>query len=74
LSSESSGESPRYRLETLSKEWSKSGGHVGRTDAASCIVTRCRAMAFVALRTRTGPRPVCLKHFERLDAVGVLVA
>jgi hypothetical protein len=74
MSTESRDESTRYRLDTLSKEWSKSGGRLSRTAAASCVVSHCRAMAFVSLRTRTGPRPVCLKHYERLDAVGVLVA
>lgn len=74
MSTESKGETARYGLETLALEWSKAGNRLSRTAAASCVVKRCRAMAFVGLRTKTGRRPVCLKHFELLNKVGALVA
>jgi hypothetical protein len=72
LSIELGSANKRYLLETLSQEWTKGGGRVNATVAASCVVTECTGMAFVGLLTVKGAKPVCLKHYEQLD--GVLVA
>jgi hypothetical protein len=69
LNIETGSPEANFRLEGLSEEWAKGGGRVTPTVAASCIVTHCRGMAFVALMTTKGPKPVCLKHYERLDKV-----
>ena len=29
-----------------------------------CVIEGCAGMAYVGLRTETGPRPVCLKHYD----------
>lgn len=59
--------SERYRLDELSLAWSEAGGQVGQTNAAACVVRRCRSMAFVGLKTEQGARAVCLKHYESLQ-------
>jgi hypothetical protein len=54
-------------LDGLLLEWSKGGSHVGPTHAARCVVRGCRFMAYVALKTDTVKKDVCLKHFELLN-------
>jgi hypothetical protein len=38
------------------------------TDGLSgvCTISGCRTMPFVSLRTASGRRPLCLRHFEKL--------
>lgn len=60
----------RYRLDELSQAWTASGARVHRTVAGACVVSLCRTMAFVGLRTGEGTRAVCLRHFELLESAG----
>jgi hypothetical protein len=64
----------RFRLDELTEAWATSGGRLHSTDAGACVVSHCRSMAFVGLKTDKGARPVCLRHFEMLQAAAVPAA
>lgn len=51
----------------LRDEWAAARFQLN-TEAMSgiCSVSGCRTMPFVALKTNTGRRPLCLRHFELL--------
>ncbi len=51
----------------LSKEWSSAGRKLGQPGTHSCVVGNCRSLAFVALRTGTGSKTVCFRHYTLLD-------
>jgi len=68
MSTTPGGTRGRYRLDELSTAWATSGGRLHRTDAGACVVSHCRSMAFVGLKTGQGTRPVCLRHFEILES------
>ena len=61
-------------LAGLLVEWSKAGRRLTRTTAGRCVVPGCSFMAFVALKTESFDRPVCLKHHELLDESNALIA
>ena len=69
-----SGSRRRFRLDELSEAWMTSGAKLHRTDAGACVVSHCRSMAFVGLKTEQGTRPVCLRHFEVLQSAAVPAA
>lgn len=56
-----------YPLAALAAEWSRAGRRLGHASTARCVVVGCYSMAFVALRTGAGNRPVCFRHYGLLD-------
>jgi hypothetical protein len=58
-----------YPLDALSTDWSKAGRRLGQASSAGCVVRGCNSMAFVALKTGTGNRAVCFRHYTQIDEV-----
>jgi hypothetical protein len=59
------------RLEDLAGSWKEAGSQLSfdvSQNYGRCAVEGCNIMAFVGLRTQRGPRPVCLNHYQVLDA------
>jgi hypothetical protein len=56
-----------YAFNLLSKEWSLAGRKLGQPGTQACVMEGCGSMAFVGLRTGTGPKPVCFRHYTQLD-------
>jgi len=54
-------------LTKLRNQWTGARSQL-ETDVlgGACSMPGCRTMPFVTLRTKTGRRPLCLRHFERL--------
>ena len=54
-------------LNSLRDEWTAARRQLD-TEAMSsaCTMPGCRTMPFVSLKTSTGRRPLCLRHFEKL--------
>lgn len=57
--------SPQFDL--LSKQWSQSGRKLGQPATYGCVMDGCLSLAFVGLRTSTGSKPVCFRHFTLFD-------
>ena len=54
-------------MDKLRHEWSNAGRDLETGSlAGTCTIPGCRTMPFVTLRTETGRRPLCLRHFEVL--------
>jgi hypothetical protein len=68
------GNRKRFKVEELFDVWAAGGGKLARTDAGACVVSHCRGMAFVGLRTEQGSRAVCLSHYEELKKAGLPAA
>lgn len=54
-------------LERLRDQWTAAGSRL-ETGAltGTCSIEGCRTMPFVTVRTATGRRALCLRHFERM--------
>jgi len=70
ISTTPGGARGRYKLDELSQAWTASGAKLHRTVAGACVVSLCRSMAFVGLRTGEGTQAVCLRHYELLESAG----
>ena len=54
-------------LHQLRDEWAAARRQlVPSVLSGACSISGCRTMPFVALKTATGRRPLCLRHFEKL--------
>ena len=54
-------------LYRLRDEWAASRHQLDASILGGvCTVPGCRTMPFVSLKTSSGPRPLCLRHFEKL--------
>jgi hypothetical protein len=55
-------------LYLLREEWAAARSQLDPSPSLSgaCTISGCRTMPFVALKTNTGRRALCLRHFERL--------
>ena len=56
-----------YGLGVLSKAWTIAGRRLGQAGTHGCVVDECRSLAYVALKTAAGNRPVCFRHYSLLD-------
>jgi len=66
--------SNRYGIEELSMAWKNFGAELSfdlSVNYGLCVVKDCAGMSFVGLRTKDGPRPVCLKHYDEMVWVRV---
>lgn len=65
--------SPPYDLKELELAWKSFGSQPSfdlSVNYGLCVVAGCAGMSFVGLRTESGPRPVCLRHFDLLQNDG----
>ena len=54
-------------LNKIRDEWTSASRELEASALlGACTVPGCRTMPFVTLKTNTGRRPLCLRHFERL--------
>ena len=61
--------SNRYDVEELRAAWKNFGADLSfdlSVNYGLCVIEACAGMSFVGLRTETGPRPVCLKHYDEV--------
>jgi hypothetical protein len=54
-------------LHQLGDEWAAARRQLDPSAlSGTCSIPGCRTMPFVALKTSSGRRPLCLRHFEKL--------
>jgi len=61
--------SNRYDIGELGAAWRTFGADLSfdlSVNYGLCVIESCAGMSFVGLRTETGPRPVCLKHYDEI--------
>jgi hypothetical protein len=57
-------------LNQIREEWTASNSHLAaEVLMGACSMSACRTMPFVTLQTSSGPKALCLRHFEKLRMV-----